>query len=45
MLFKATREGQVDVPAYTYEQAVKNTMYTLLKLVRKERAIINLLRM
>ena len=45
MLFEATREGVVDVPAHTYEQVVENTKLTLLKLVSKDRAIINLLRM
>ena len=45
VLFEATREGEVDVPAHTYEQVVENTKQTLLKLVSKDRAIINLLRM
>ena len=45
VLFEATREGEVDVPAHTYEQVVENTKQTLLKLVSKDRAIIDLLRM
>ena len=45
MLFEMKREGQVDVPAHTYEEAVKNMKQTLLKLVSKDRAIIDLLRM
>ena len=45
MLFEVTREGEVDVPAHTYEQVVENTKLTLLKLVSKDRAIIDLLRM
>ena len=44
MLFEVTREGEVDVPAHTYEQVVENTKLTLLKLVSKDRAIIDLLR-
>ena len=45
MHFKVTREGEVDVSAHTYEQVVENTKQTLLKLVCKDRAIIDLLRM
>ena len=45
VLFEMKREGQVDVPAHTYEQVVENTKQTLLKLVSKDRAIIDLLRM
>ena len=45
MLFEATREGGADVPAHTFEQVVENTKLTLLKLVSKDRAIIDLLRM
>ena len=45
VLFEATREGQVDVPAHTYEEVVENTKQTLLKLVIKDRDIIDLLRM
>ena len=33
------------MPAHTYEQVVENTKLTLLKLVSKDRAIIDLLRM
>ena len=35
MLFEVTREGEVDVPAHTYEQVVENTKLTLLKLVAR----------
>ena len=45
VVYKATREGNVEVPAHTYEQVVENTKTTLLKLVSKDRAIIDLLRM
>ena len=45
VLFKVTREGQVDVPAHTYNQVVENMMQTLLKLVSKDRAFIDLLGM
>ena len=46
VLFEMKREeGQVDVPAHTYEEVVKNTKETLLKVVSKDRAIIDLLRM
>ena len=45
VVLKATREGGADVPAHTYEQVVENTKLTLLKLVSKDRAIIDLLRM
>ena len=43
--FKATMEGEAAVAAHTYEQVVENTKQTLLKLVSKDRAIINLLRL
>ena len=45
VLFEVTREEEVDMPAHTYEQVVENTKQTLLKLVSKDRAIIDLLRM
>ena len=45
MLFEATREGGADVPAHNYEQVVENIKLTLLKLVSKDRAITDLLRM
>ena len=45
VVFEATREGEVEVPAHTYEQVVESTKLTLLKLVSKDRAIIHLLRM
>ena len=45
VVFEATREGEVEVPAHTYEQVVESTKLTLLKLVSKDRAIIDLLRM
>ena len=45
MDIKATREGEEPVPAHTYEQVEENTKLTLLKLVSKDRAIIDLLRM
>ena len=43
VVFEATREGEVEVPAHTYEQVVESTKLTLLKLVSKDRAIIDLL--
>ena len=43
--FEASMEGEVAVPAHTYEQVVENTKQTLPKLVIKDRAIIDLLRL
>ena len=43
--FEATKEEGVQVAAHTYEQVVENTKQTFLKLVSKDRAIINLLRL
>ena len=45
VVFEGTREGEVEVPAHTYEQAVESTKLTLLKLVSKDRATIDILRM
>ena len=45
VVFEGTREGEVEVPAHTYEQVVESTKLTLLKLVSKDRATIDLLRM
>ena len=45
VVYEATGEGAAAVAAHTYEQVVENTKTTLLKLVSKDRAIIDLLRM
>ena len=43
--FEAGKEEGVQVAAHTYEQVVENTKLTLVKLVSKDRAIIDLLRL
>ena len=43
--YEATGDGDTRVEAHTYEQVVENTKTTLLKLVSRDMAIINLLRM
>ena len=43
--FEAKEEEGARVSAHTYEQVVEDTKQTLLKLVSKDRAIIDLLRM
>ena len=43
--FEAKVEEGARVEAYTYEQVVEDTKQTLLKLVNKDQAIINLLRL
>ena len=45
VVYLATGEGAAAEAAHTYEQVVENTGMTLLKLVSRDRAIINLLRM
>ena len=45
VVYEATGEGANRVEADTYDQVVKNTTATLLKLVNRDRAIIELLRM
>ena len=45
VVYEATGEGAAAVAAHTYEQVVENTKTTLLKLVSRDRAIIDLLRM
>ena len=45
VVYEATGEGDDRVEADTYDQVVKNTTATLLKLVNRDRAIIKLLRM
>ena len=44
-VYEATGEGATLVAAHTYTQVVENTKTTLLKLVSRDRAIIDLLRM
>ena len=45
VVYTATRDGADRVEADTYDQVVKNTTVTLLKLVNRDRAIIELLQM
>ena len=45
VIYEATGEAPNRVEADTYDQVVKNTTATLLKLVNRDRAIIELLRM
>ena len=45
VVYEATRVGATWGEAHTYAQVVENTKKTLLKLVSRDRAIIDLLRM
>ena len=44
LAYEATGDGATQVEAHTYTQVVENTKTTLLKLVSRDRAIIDLLR-
>ena len=45
VLYEATGEGAMLVAAHTYEQVIEHTKTSLIKLVSRDRAIIDLLRM